>query len=206
MSLGHDTPSMGGVVSIPIIVLLFHKDEELCLSKCREHLFLTHKSNTLASFVNVYARILCRVLNTPTLLSASQLRDIIGQECSKSGIQELKGIPGLVQKYPQKGDYRMDCNVIGGTFSSACYIDDSMPSLLYLAYKYSDSLEEALIANTNVGGENCHRGAVLGALLGAALGQEAIPGHFKTRLEVYQDLEKESELFFQLLQNGNEGE
>lgn len=32
-----------------------------------------------------------------------------------------------------------------------------------------------MLANTNAGGENCHRGAALGALMGAALGESAIP-------------------------------
>ena len=47
--------------------------------------------------------------------------------------------------------------------------------MLYLAARYSDDLGAALIANANVGGDNCHRGAILGALLGAALGFQAIP-------------------------------
>ena len=38
-------------------------------------------------------------------------------------------------------------------------------SVLYLAYKYADSFEGAVVANTNVGGENCHRGSALGALM-----------------------------------------
>ena len=45
-------------------------------------------------------------------------------------------------------------------FSSSC-------SVLYLAYKHADSFEDAVLANTNVGGENCHRGSALGALVGA---------------------------------------
>jgi hypothetical protein len=51
----------------------------------------------------------------------------------------------------------IDRCIVGGRFSTACYIEDSFPSLLYLAYKYADDPEAALIANTNVGGENCHR-------------------------------------------------
>lgn len=46
--------------------------------------------------------------------------------------------------------------------------------MLLLAYKYADDLGEALIVNANLGGDNCHRGALLGALLGAA-GQELPP-------------------------------
>ena len=37
--------------------------------------------------------------------------------------------------------------------------------MLYLAYKYADDFEGAVVANTNVGGENCHRGSALGALM-----------------------------------------
>lgn len=41
----------------------------------------------------------------------------------------------------------------------------------------ADSFEKAVLANTNAGGENCHRGAALGGLMGAALGEAAIPRH-----------------------------
>ena len=54
-----------------------------------------------------------------------------------------------------------DLEVIGGQLSPACYIDQSLPAVLYLAARYCDDFEAALIANTNVGGDNCHRGAVL---------------------------------------------
>jgi len=41
--------------------------------------------------------------------------------------------------------------------------------VLLLAYKYfSHGIDEALIVNANLGGDNCHRGALLGAILGAA--------------------------------------
>ena len=48
-------------------------------------------------------------------------------------------------------------------------------SIIYLAFKYHDDVEKALIVNTNLGGDNVHRGALLGALLGAANGMESIP-------------------------------
>ena len=187
---------MGGVVSIPIVILLYHRDLETCLAKCRQHLFLTHKSERLFTFVSVYARILCRVLQHPTLLKPAELQDIIITECRKSQLPELQDIGKLAIKYSQRGDFRVDANVIGGQFSPACYIDESMPSLLYLAYKYADSLEEALVANTNVGGENCHRGAVLGALMGAAFGQSAIPLRFQTNLSCFQEISQEIDTFY----------
>jgi ADP-ribosyl-[dinitrogen reductase] hydrolase len=68
-------------------------------------------------------------------------------------------------------------------FGSACYIEDSFPVLLYLAHKYAGSFEGAVLANTNVGGENCHRGAALGAIMGGAVGESRIPPRF---IEVLQ--------------------
>jgi ADP-ribosylglycohydrolase len=65
--------------------------------------------------------------------------------------------------------------VIGQRVSSACYIADAFPASLYLAWKYADDFEAGLVANTNLGGDNCHRGAVVGALLGAAAGITRIP-------------------------------
>ena len=48
---------------------------------------------------------------------------------------------------------------------TACYLGSSFPSMLHLAYKYASSPEEALLANTNTGGENVARGAVLGVCM-----------------------------------------
>jgi ADP-ribosyl-[dinitrogen reductase] hydrolase len=67
--------------------------------------------------------------------------------------------------------------------------------VLYLAARYPDDFEAALVANTNVGGDNCHRGALLGALLGAALGYRAIPERWIRGLRSHAELEEEIESF-----------
>jgi ADP-ribosylglycohydrolase len=68
-----------------------------------------------------------------------------------------------------------DLVVIGRHVSPACYIRESFPAALYLAWKYADDFESAVVANTMVGGDNCHRGTVVGALVGAACGLERLP-------------------------------
>lgn len=47
--------------------------------------------------------------------------------------------------------------------------------MLFLAYKYGHSVEDCILANANAGGENVARGALLGALVGAAHGMEGFP-------------------------------
>ena len=65
--------------------------------------------------------------------------------------------------------------VIGRRLSSACYVEDALPAIIYLALKYHHDAARGLIANTNLGGDNAGRGAVLGAFLGAAIGLQVFP-------------------------------
>ena len=88
-----------------------------------------------------------------------------------------------------------DFYVTGDLLSPACYIDQSFPSVLYLATRYHNDFESALIVNTNVGGDNCHRGAVLDAILGAALGVEAIPIRWIQGLTSQAELKDDFEQF-----------
>lgn len=52
-----------------------------------------------------------------------------------------------------------------------------------------------MLANANSGGENVHRGIVLGALLGAAAGEAAIPEHLKDGLKESGTVREEIETF-----------
>ena len=86
-----------------------------------------------------------------------------------------------------------DQDVIGPIFSPACYIEHSAPSILYLLAKYETEAEQALIANTEAGGDNCHRGAILGALLGAAGGTSVFPSRWieqlHNKIAILQEIE-----------------
>jgi ADP-ribosylglycohydrolase len=73
--------------------------------------------------------------------------------------------------------------VIGEILSPACYIKDAFPAALYLVWKYAQDFSGGIIANANLGGDNCHRGAVVGSLLGAAC---KVPLKWRAGLRVLQ--------------------
>jgi hypothetical protein len=70
-----------------------------------------------------------------------------------------------------------DVRVLHRVTGPACYIESSWPAVLYLSARHADpaaparGVKRALEANANAGGENCHRGAALGALVGCAAGE-----------------------------------
>ncbi|MCW8858719.1 MAG: ADP-ribosylglycohydrolase family protein [Deltaproteobacteria bacterium] len=154
----HDTASIGGLVTIAPLVLA-ERIAGTSLDKvqvlCREHLFLTHPDNSLANTCAIYVELLDQLLFRSDETSTSEL---IANAAERAGLN----LSGLLAKS------RDDREVVGGLFSSACYISGSWPSVLYLAGKYNTNPRQALLANTNLGGDNAHRGAVLGAMLGLA--------------------------------------
>lgn len=97
------------------------------------------------------------------LLQGATLEESFSQGLETSPVEmdydELKALT----EYPDEA-------VVCRHFSSACYVNLSIPATMYLALKYAKNPEKALIANTMCGGDNCGRGAVLGSILGAMHG------------------------------------
>ena len=200
---GHNVASMGGFVLLPPPALLAAayaasvpppdgmKTLDFAVASAKKaavkQMYTTHNSKQLQSFAEVYAELLARVL------LGEDLRTSVAAAAKRCGFD--------VARLVAETGSRPDTTVIGPKFGSACYIQDSLPSLLYLAYRYADSPEQALIANTNAGGENAHRGAALGALMGAARGMSGWPQRWTANLVEAKSINEEADAFGKLCTN-----
>jgi len=184
---GHDTASMGGLVSLPIIIMASLRDGNLAAtnSAALTQQRLTHHSSLLERHTTELSTLLFHIFHDET----PNVEQLACAAASKLGFPAAK----VLEKV--RRNQSADLDVIGGILSPACYIDQSFPSVLYLVARYHDDIESALIANTNVGGDNCHRGAVLGAVLGASLGVKAIPKRWIDALTAHAELAEEIEQF-----------
>ena len=63
--------------------------------------------------------------------------------------------------------------------------EEALAIALYCTLKHFDSIEDAMIAAVNHGGDSDSTGAVTGNILGAAIGYEAIPQFYKDDLEMH---------------------
>lgn len=163
---------IGGLAHLGVLSAWFGADVAAARAAVREHLSLTHRSPELAQAGDALTRML------GDALAGGDLRASILEH----------GADWFSARKAEKWSREPDEVVIGQRVSSACYIEDAFPASLYLAWKYASDFEAGLIANTNVGGDNCHRGAVVGALLGAAVGRERIPERFISGLADAQSL------------------
>lgn len=169
----HDTPSMGALVTVAPLALALLPDRSLGAVQqvCREHVRLTHPDEGLLQVVDAYVALMARLVNRP---AESADTDAKGAESSKADITDAfveaaAAVPGT-RLLPLLAKRAGDAAIVGGKYSLACYINDSWPSVCYLAAKYYSDPEKAMLINTNLGGENAHRGAVLGTLVGLAAG------------------------------------
>lgn len=157
---------IGGLAHVPVLVAWLADDRTRARTVVREHVALTHHApETLAA------------ADALTLM----LLDVMAARPVREAILE-HGRDWYSARKARDWSREPDERVIGERLSTACYIADAFPASLHLAWKYAGDSEAGLIANTNVGGDNCHRGVVVGALLGGADGIEALPLRWRTGL------------------------
>ncbi len=154
---------IGGLAHVGVLIAFFGEDVATCREAVREHILLTHRSPEVLSAADAMVRI------AGSILAGVGLREAILENAAD----------WFSKRKAEKWSREPDSIVIGQRLSPACYIDDAFPASLYLAWKYADDFEAGVIANANVGGDNCHRGAVVGSLLGGANGMKRIPLRFQ---------------------------
>lgn len=152
---------IGGLAMVPALVAALEgTPREELRQIVKIHVGLSHAHGNVLRAADTLVRLLWALANGDSLRSA--LRQEAGDWLSGTKADRWLNQP--------------DEKIIGERFSPACYIAEAMPAALYLTWKYHDDFSAGIIANAMVGGDNCHRGAVVGSLLGMACG---IPEPFK---------------------------
>lgn len=105
----------------PVILGNMSAGREAAKAAALQHLSLTHESRKLAEYAKQYAELIYTVAKGDAPLKEAVAE--VARNQLRVNLQEL-------QMYD-------DVRVVHSTFGSACYIDDSFPSMLFLAYRYS---------------------------------------------------------------------
>lgn len=151
---------IGGLATVPALVCALEGASREELRRIvKEHVGLTHAHANVLRAADTLVRLLW------ALAEGEPLRDAVRREAG-DWLSGNKASSWLDQP---------DEHVIGSRFSPACYIAEAMPAALYLSWKYHDDFASGITANAMVGGDNCHRAAVIGSLLGGACG---VPKNF----------------------------
>jgi len=211
---------LGGLIRSMVLSMLSgddYKSPGLAL----EHQNLTHRSENIASSLSVLIPILSQLLkgNNPK----KTFKDFTGnihlpkfaglelfREYEKHG--GMAKVPkdvmfDLHTAYQEEkwdiekfSDENSEAKVQRKLFSTACYIEHGTPLLLYIAWKNKFDFKTSLLKNVNAGGDNVHRGMVLGLLVGA-IAQE-LPQELVNGLADRDQLEIEIDAFAEIAVGG----
>ena len=94
-------------------------------------------------------------------------------------------LSGISVRQLQKFEAMEDRVVVGEKLSTACYLPESLLASCHFAWKYHDDFSKAVFSNALVGGDNCHRGVVVGAIVASQVG---IPNVLLEELRVLEKL------------------
>ena len=146
--LSHVPCLLSGLTEIGVVDL----DEQLLLVE--KHVRLTHRNQHVSEAAAAMTHILYSL---------------------REGLDLRKALDSHAKPWASAGQFDTwthfsDRTVIGRQLTMACYLPESFTASLYLCWKYAEDFSAGIIANAHCGGDNCHRGAVVGALLGAANG------------------------------------
>ena len=146
--LSHVPCLLSGLTEIGVVDL----DEQLF--QVEKHVRLTHRNQHVSDAAAAMTHILYSL---------------------REGLDLRKALDSHAKPWASSGQFDTwthfsDRSVIGRQLTMACYLPESFTASLYLCWKYAEDFSAGIIANAYCGGDNCHRGAVVGALLGAANG------------------------------------
>jgi ADP-ribosylglycohydrolase len=152
---GIDDVHIGGLAQVPALVAALESSPPDALAGIAStHVRLTHGATDVPRAAECLVRILLAIRE------GRQVRAALASEANDWFS------PSQAERWMRQSDLE----VVGRQLSPACYIADAFRASLYLAWKYHEDFRGGIIANAMVGGDNCHRGAVVGAILGAANG------------------------------------
>ncbi len=149
-SCGGEDIHIGGLVAVPALFgVLGTMNLAGVRAIVREHVGFSHGSPGVLKAADAFVRMLFAIGEGQPVREAilASGTDWI----SRRKLEAWLGEPDLV--------------VIGSRLSAACYIEDAFAASLYMAWKYAGDRSSGITANAMVGGDNCHRAAVVGALL-----------------------------------------
>lgn len=156
---GIDDIHIGGLAMVPALLAGLvgsgYLESEWLVSIVRAHVGLTHQSRKTLDSAEALARLLLAIV------SGVSWEDAL-KDHALPWIKRWSSIGNL-------GDVD-DRIVVGRFLTPACYLPDSFSASLWLCSKYRSDFEAGVRANCLCGGDNCHRGAVVGSVLGAING------------------------------------
>ncbi len=175
---GSDSTDLGGAARIAPLVYFYREDAARLIDSARAQTAMTHNTDHVIASAEFFARVAARVLHGTAPVSALNrvMKEAFNKEPFLGWIKD-----GLSSRSSDTREATLD-------FGQMCETNAAFPSVIHLIAKYEDDLKEALVQNVMAGGDSASRGMMVGMILGAHHGMDAIENDWLNELKDYQDI------------------
>lgn len=173
LNAGSPSKDLSGASRVAPLVFCYQGDLDSLVKAARDQTRMTHNSPDVIDGAEFLARVSWLVLRGTPPISA--MEEVSSERFNQSSIGHWVK-DGLESKAE-------DSVSTIARFGQSCHVDDALAGVVHLIAKYENDLEEALVQAVMAGGDSAGRGMVVGMVLGAHLGEEALPGQWVSGLQ-----------------------
>ncbi|MFZ0451363.1 MAG: ADP-ribosylglycohydrolase family protein [Desulfatiglandaceae bacterium] len=177
-SAGSPSLDLAGAARIAPIVYRYRNDLNELIASARAQTAFTHNTELVIECAEFFGRVAFKVLGgeAPTSAIRSTMAEGFQKEPYERWIED--GLESI----------GMDTRQATLDFGQMCEVEAAFPSVIHLIGKYENDLRAGLIENAMAGGDSAGRGLMMGMILGAHLGMDAIPEAWLKDLKAYQEV------------------
>ena len=177
---GSPSDDLAGAARIAPLVYLYNDNLEKLVETARAQTQMTHTNPLTVESAGFFAEVTFRVLE-----GLSPRKAILETASSKYSDSPLfKWINGGLQS---AGDASVQTI---SRFGQTCHTPEAFPGVIHLIAKYENDLKEGLVQSVMAGGDSAARGMIVGMVLGAHSGPQAIPAEWVSGLKRNQEISK----------------
>jgi ADP-ribosylglycohydrolase len=170
---GSPSNDLSGASRVAPLVFCYQDDLDTLVEAARDQTRMTHNNPNVLDGAEFFARVSWLVLRgTPPILA---IEKVSSERFDKSPLWQWVR-DGIESKTAES------VSTIA-RFGQSCHVDDAFAGVVHLIAKYENNLEEALVQAVMAGGDSAGRGMVVGMVLGAHLGEQALPGEWLSGLQ-----------------------
>ncbi len=170
---GSASTDLGGASRIPPLVYWHRRDPQRLIADARVQTAMTHNHPLVVESAVFFADAAATILagRSPVQALESASARLPAESPLKNWLQ--KGLDSA----------SLDTRNALAAFGLVCEIDRAFPAVIHLVARYENDLEAALVENVMAGGDSAARGLIAGMLLGAFLGEVALPRRWIAQLK-----------------------
>lgn len=175
---GSGSDDLAGASRIASLVYCYRNDLQKLIASAKAQTAFTHNNSQVIESAAFFATVAHRTL------AAASLREAIAQAEKDADLSDP--FKEWIRMGLESADRNTRQTILD--FGQMCETAAAFPAVIHLIAKYENDLKAALVENVMAGGDSAGRGLLVGLVLGAHLGMEAIPPQWLDDMQAYPQI------------------